>query len=397
MMSGIRTFGSTPSGAPIRDHLPSYLQTDMDLAFRGQPDFYFQDEISPGTDEVFMQSALRLAEKGLGAVAPNPPVGCVLVRDGQIISSGYHRRFGGAHAEVWAVESSPVELTGSTVYVTLEPCSITSKTPPCTDLLIKSGIRKVVIGVKDPNPNVNGNGIAQLRQAGIEVQTGMLEQQCSWLIRGFQKWINTGTPWVIAKIAQSSDGFIAPENARRFRITGTSAHQQVHQLRASVDGILVGSGTVKIDDPQLTTRLVEGPDPCRFIVDRKCELPQSLQVFRDGASPTVRLCGSSFAEEQRNSFGSIINVAEMDNKLDLQSALKQIGKIGITTLLVEGGAQLLGSFQEQNLIDEIHLYSAPIKLGNGALANPLVLDSSWDILGQRVLGQDILTIAQKKA
>src|ERR1019366_6213146 len=238
-------------------------------------------------DEQYMKRCLDLAIKGLGHVAPNPLVGCVIVDEGKIIGEGYHQKFGEAHAEVNAVNAVPDELNHrlphSTLYVNLEPCSHFGKTPPCADMIVSHKIKRVVIGSFDPNLQVNGQGIQKLKDAGIEVSTGVLEEESDFLNRRFMTFHRQHRPYIILKWAKSVDDFMAPDESKQVWLTGDESKKLVHQWRSEEQAILVGKRTVEIDDPQLTVRLVKGKNPVRLVIDRTLSLPVSQKIFRPDA------------------------------------------------------------------------------------------------------------------
>lgn len=320
-----------------------------------------------------MRRALELAALGTGAVAPNPLVGCVLVHDGDIIGEGWHQRYGEAHAEVNAIAAvqNPSLLPNATLYVTLEPCAHFGKTPPCSLLIIEKGIKKVVIANTDPFPAVAGKGIGRLRAADCEVITGVLEHEGRQLNRRFFTFQEQKRPFIILKWAQSADGFMAPAGPSKYWISSKESKILTHRWRAAESGIMVGAGTVLADDPALTTRLVVGPNPHRFVVEHPPFLSTDWQVF-DAAAPTTRLVVTKGLLTQQ-----------------LPQLLEQVYQQGIQSLLVEGGQQLLQAFLEAGLWDEIRLFKAPHELGQG-LSAPII-DESYLIDCQNI-GIDKLNI-----
>ena len=347
--------------------------------------------------ESFMSRAIQLARKGQGKVSPNPMVGCVLVKNGKIIGEGYHDSYGGAHAEVMAYKNAIVDPVDATVYVTLEPCCIFGKTPPCTKFLIENSASEVYVSMLDPNPEVNGNGVSELIKSGIPVTTGILKKEAESLNRGFIKTMKYGRPWVIAKAAQSSNGFLGINSDSQTWITGKIAKQHSHNLRASVDAIMVGRQTALIDDPKLTVREVLGNNPQRIILDTNRKLPLTLNVFRDQQSITKVMCSDARFERSRTSFCEFIPVLENENgNLDPYSILKALAKEGITSVMIEGGAELLHSFNKLDLLDEIYLYTSSNPLENANLVNPLKISELWDIKDTVALGSDSLVIAERK-
>ena len=292
-----------------------------------------------------MRLALRLAAKGLGRTSPNPAVGSVLARGGTVLSTGWHRRAGGLHAEIEALSAlpNPGSAEGATLYVTLEPCSTHGRTPPCTDAIIGAKIRRVVVGAIDVNPKHQGRGIEQLKEAGIEVTIGLLEAECALLNVGFNKWVTAGVPWVIVKVAQSLDGRITRPSGEPQWLSNNRSLRLVHRLRASVDAILVGAETVRRDDPSLTVRPSSAAElqPWRVVVTRSGNLPAGAKLLTD-----------------ENRERTIIY-----RDTDWLDILKDLGKRGVTRLLVEGGGDVLGQLRDQNLIDEVWCFITPLLTG----------------------------------
>lgn len=313
--------------------------------------------------ENYMARCIELAQKGAGYVSPNPLVGALIVKDGKVIGEGYHQKFGDAHAEINAINSlNDKELIlGSEIYVTLEPCSHFGKTPPCSDRIIKENFSKVYVGSLDPNPLVAGKGIEKIRKAGIEVETGILEEECNWQNRFFRKHIVTNRPYVILKIAQSIDGFVAKEN-QRTQITGIESQKAVHELRSQVDAVLVGKRTIEIDDPELTVRLVNGRNPKRVVLDKNSELNPGFKIFSHNPESTII---AKFSESPKNiSNVSYINVLRNESRIDLRDLLVQLGK-RFNSILVEAGPSLAESLLSENLVDELQLFISPLILKSG--------------------------------
>lgn len=293
-----------------------------------------------------MNRALRLAEKARGWTEPNPMVGAVLMKDGERIGEGFHTRYGAAHAEVEAFKQCKelgFDPQGATLYVTLEPCCHHGKTPPCVEAVIASGVSRVVIASQDPNPKVAGKGIAALKEAGIEVSVGLLEDEAKELNRFFFHFFETGLPWVTLKAALSLDGKIAEEAGKETPLTGKVAQRYVHGLRHEHQAILVGAGTVLADDPHLGVREVEGRDPMRVILKGEKKLPKKLQIFRDE------------------------NVLVLD-QLSVEEVLKKLAELNVHSVLVEGGQGVFTQFIEAQKVDEMNLLIAPRFLGEGALS-----------------------------
>lgn len=305
-------------------------------------------------DTQCMALALQLSSKGRHTVHANPMVGCVIARGGEILAQDYHREFGKGHAEVNALAQINGEATDTTLYVTLEPCSHHGKTPPCAEAVIAAGVTKVIIATLDPNPLVAGTGAQMLKDAGIEVEVGLLENEAKNLNRGFIKRMQTGMPFVTSKIAMSLDGKTAMASGESKWITSEAARVDVHKLRRDNQAILTGSGTVLKDNPNLTARLPENSvTPIRVVIDSNNQITdKKLNVFSDDAQTLVinsENCDSA-----------------ADGKVDLKAALLKLGKMGVNTLLVEAGSGLNGALQQAGLIDEMVIYTAPVLLGSDA-------------------------------
>ena len=306
-----------------------------------------------------MHRCLQLAQLGEGSVAPNPMVGAVLVHNDRIIGEGYHRQYGQAHAEVNCIDNVKEEDKGlipeATIYVSLEPCAHFGKTPPCADLIIKSGIKNVVVGCRDPFSEVNGKGIEKLKAAGIQVTLGVLEEECRAINKRFFTFHTRHRPFIVLKWAQTADGKIANEDYSRVLISNAYTNRLVHQWRSQQMAILVGTNTALFDDPSLTTRLWPGKDPIRLVVDMDLRLPASLQLF-NGSIPTLVFNNQRHTLEQLNSIDwtsigvQYYQVTEDVSLVDqISNALYQLN---IQSVLVEGGAQLLQSFIDEGVWDE---------------------------------------------
>lgn len=326
-------------------------------------------------DAVFMRMALREARKGLGRTSPNPAVGSVVVQDGRVIARGYHKKAGTPHAEVHALREAGENARGATIYVTLEPCNHTGRTPPCTSAILEYGIRRVVVGMIDPNPHVAGSGCAFLRNNGIEVRAEVLANECRELNYPFIKHITTGLPWVIMKAGCSLDGRIAAAKAQSSWITCEKSRAEVHRIRNRVDAILIGAGTALADDPSLTTRLkgIRGKDPLRIVLDGKLRLaPGARMLMQQSSAPTWIFCSHQAdpakADALEKAGAKIIRVDNgKDGYLDLLQVLKFLGAAQINCLLVEGGSQVHGSFLRAGLVDQVCLFLAPLFLGGDAV------------------------------
>tara|TARA_Y100001970_G_C14206777_1_gene844549 strand:+ start:1270 stop:2358 length:1089 start_codon:yes stop_codon:yes gene_type:complete len=345
--------------------------------------------------ESFMSLALNNASKGKGSVSPNPMVGCILVKDGEIISEGYHQKYGDPHAEVMAIRNARRDPHDSIAYINLEPCCISGKTPPCTEVLIENGISEVYISMLDPNPRVNGKGVEQLNKAGIKTHVGLLEESAMKLNQGFSKWICNKIPFVIAKVAQSSNGFMGIDSNSSVWLTGESAVQHTHNLRANVDAILIGRQTALIDNPSLTVRNVNGVNPKRIILDTNRTLPLDLNIFNDKEAETIVLCSNSKFNNSQTHFCKYISVEEQEFSLSPHAVLKAVANEGITSLLIEGGRSVLESFQSENLIDKIYVYTSSEELHQANLKNPIVISNDWQILKEESLGDDTVLVAKK--
>lgn len=316
-------------------------------------------------DEHYMKRALSLARRAEGMTSPNPMVGAVLVKKGRIISEGYHKKAGAPHAEVIAIDAAGNQATASTLYVTLEPCCHKDKrTPPCTEKITASGIRKVIIAMKDPNPKVSGNGIRELEKAGIGVACGMLEEQARTLNEVYIKHITTGMPFVVLKIAMTLDGKIATPLGESKWITGEPARREVHRLRGKVDAILSGIGTVKADNPQLTCRTGKRKDPVRVIIDPDFEISPQAQVLSCPPQTILvtRTVSSLRKKEGLKEKGVLFIEHELD-RIDLNRLMERLCEMGITSVLIEGGSSLNSSCLEAGIVDKVIFYIAPMIIG----------------------------------
>ncbi|RLB07963.1 MAG: bifunctional diaminohydroxyphosphoribosylaminopyrimidine deaminase/5-amino-6-(5-phosphoribosylamino)uracil reductase RibD [Deltaproteobacteria bacterium] len=320
-------------------------------------------------DRRFMKRTLLLARRGIGRVSPNPLVGAVIVRHGEVIAEGYHRSFGGDHAEVDAIKRARGDVKGGTLYVNLEPCCHWGKTPPCTDALIKGGIKRVVVGTLDPNPSVNGKGVKILREHGIEVEVGVLEEEARKLNEVYFNYILTGLPFVTIKYAQTLDGRIATSLGESRWISSENSRKLAHRLRAQHDAILVGIGTVLADDPSLTVRWTKGKDPLRIVLDSRLRIPLNAQVLLEEGDTLVvttdQYDREKFAEIKKK--GKEILIAQRDKKgwVELQPLLKTLIKKDVSSILVEGGRKVITSFLKDNLANRMVIITAPLILGEG--------------------------------
>lgn len=320
------------------------------------------------TFEQAMQHAIALARRGTGYVSPNPRVGCVIVHDGTIIGEGWHRQFGGPHAEIEALRACPTVPDNSTLVVTLEPCSHTGKTPPCADAIINSGINHVVIGCVDPNPQVAGRGIQRLRNAGIRVDVGLCQAECEDLIRAFTKYMTHHKPYVTLKLAQSLDGSITSASGKSRWITGEASRHAVQKLRAEHDAILVGVGTIVADDPLLTVRDLASPSPRRFIIDPHLRTPTGSKVVSTADTVQTTIITTHVTAKSlqpyRDHHVRVVELPFAEGRLHIPSLLDFLHSDSVTSLLVEGGAATASAFLEADAVDELRLHIAPILLGN---------------------------------
>jgi diaminohydroxyphosphoribosylaminopyrimidine deaminase/5-amino-6-(5-phosphoribosylamino)uracil reductase len=315
-------------------------------------------DLSP--DELYMQRALDLAQLSRGSVSPNPLVGCVIVHNNVIIGEGRHEKYGEAHAEVNAIASVKDQslLKGSTVYVNLEPCSHFGKTPPCADLLVKHQIKKVVIANIDPNPLVSGKGIQKLKDAGIEVITGVLEAKGNELNKRFFTFLERKRPYIILKWAETADGFIARENFDSKWISNEHSRQLVHKWRSEEDAVMVGTATALHDNPALTVRDWSGRNPTRIVLDRYNRLPKTLTLF-DGQQQTICYTVSK-SEAQKN-----LEFVKLNESSFQQSLLDDLAKRNIQSVIIEGGATTLQQFINNSLWDETRVFTSDQKFGSG--------------------------------
>lgn len=317
------------------------------------------------TDTVYMKRALVLARRAQGTTSPNPMVGAVLVKQGRIIAEGYHKKAGTPHAEVIAIDAAGSRAVGSTLYVTLEPCCHKDKrTPPCTEKIIRSKISKVVIAMIDPNPKVSGKGVEELKKAGITTVTGILDKNASDLNEVYIKHITKKLPFIILKVAMTLDGKIATPLGESKWITGEKARKEVHRLRGRVDAILTAIGTVNADNPQLTCRTENGRDPIRIILDPQLEISPEARVLSCPPQTVIvtRTVASSRKKEILTENGVLFIEHETD-RVDLGRLVDQLYKMGITSILVEGGSSLNSSCLEAGIVDKVMFFISPKIIG----------------------------------
>jgi diaminohydroxyphosphoribosylaminopyrimidine deaminase/5-amino-6-(5-phosphoribosylamino)uracil reductase len=321
-------------------------------------------------DHRYMARALQLAERGLYTTDPNPRVGCVLVRDDEVVGEGWHESAGESHAEVYALKAAGKAAEGSTAYVTLEPCCHHGRTPPCSDALIKAGVRRVVAAMRDPHSQVDGGGLRQLEQAGVTVECGLMEESARQLNPGFIRRMQTGRPYVRLKLAMSLDGRTAMASGESQWITGEAARQDVQHWRARSSAILTGIGTILADDPAMTVRH-EGAErqPLRVIVDTRLSTPVKSRILQQPGQTMIITCSqdTDACDELEKAGARVITVpqGEHDNP-DLGAVLDLLGEMAINEVHVEAGATLAGRFMQDNLVDELVLYMAPVLLGDSA-------------------------------
>jgi len=322
------------------------------------------------TDESYIKLTLEIAKKGIGSVSPNPLVGAVLVKEGKIIGAGYHQKYGEAHAEINAIKSASESVEGATLFVNLEPCSHFGKTPPCVDALLESKIDKVVIGTLDMNPLVCGSGIQKLKENGIEVKVGILENECIELNKFFFKNVTKKTPYVTLKAAITIDGKIADGSYQSKWISSIASRKQVHKLRAEYDSVLIGANTVNKDDPQLSVRLVEGRNPKRIILDPQLKSCIERKIFHSEKNvlliTSVEKKDTVKVKTLKNLGVNFLFVKTDEMKqFHLKTVLKKMSDQNIASILVEGGAKVYNAFIKENLFDEMQIFIAPKLLGNG--------------------------------
>ncbi len=355
--------------------------------------------VPPTDDERWMDIALVHARSG--RPSPNPHVGAVVVANGQLVATAHHERAGEDHAEIAAVRAAGEHAKGATIYVTLEPCNHHGRTPPCTDALVAAKVGRVVIGCHDPNPHVEGGGAARLREAGVDVAVGVRESQCRALIAPWTKHITTGLPYVSLKLALSLDGRIATRTGSSKWVTGPDARAKVHLLRSRNDAVAIGVGTAVADDPRLTVRDAPGESPVRIVFDTKLRLPLTSRLAQSAReTATWIVCGheaSEDAEAELLQLGveCLRTPMSTEGRLDPVSALRLLAQRGVVSLMVEGGAELAGSFLAGRLADELHAFVAPILLGPRGRAGavdwagpdtpqqaPRIASPTWELVGE---------------
>ena len=317
-------------------------------------------------DREFMRQALALAERGLHTTTPNPRVGCVVVKDGAAVGTGWHEKAGMPHAEALALKAAGERARGATLYVNLEPCSHQGRTPPCVDAVTAAGIRRVVAAMQDPNPKVAGSGFVKLRAAGIEVETGLMEDEARELNIGFVARMTRGRPWVRMKIAASLDGRTALANGKSQWITGDTARADGHLWRARACAILTGHGTVRDDDPQLNVRGVDTPrQPLKIVVDSRFETPLSARLLKDGKTLVAGAVDEAKRIAALKAAGADTVIIPNDRgKVELFELMEELGRRELNEIHVEGGTKLNGSLLQAGVVDELLVYLAPSVIGD---------------------------------
>lgn len=330
------------------------------------------------TDRKFMEHALALAEKACGHTSPNPLVGAVIVRDGEIVGEGYHQQAGAAHAEIHALNQAKELAEGATMYVTLEPCCHWGRTPPCTESVIRANLANIFIAMRDPNPRVAGNGIRQLEEAGIAVHVGICEEESRQLNEVFIKYITTQCPFVILKSAISLDGKIATVSGESQWITSEASRLKGHELRAQVDAILVGVGTVLQDNPSLTVRLPEGQneDPIRIIVDSRGRTPPGAKVFNPDSNAGTLIAVTANAplaqiEALRSAGAEVLIIEQEEGRVCLRALMRELARKEITSVLIEGGGEINAAALQAGIIDKLMFFVAPKLIGGKDAPGPI--------------------------
>ncbi|MEW6570017.1 MAG: bifunctional diaminohydroxyphosphoribosylaminopyrimidine deaminase/5-amino-6-(5-phosphoribosylamino)uracil reductase RibD [Nitrospirota bacterium] len=348
-------------------------------------------------DEFYIRRTLRIASKARGMTSPNPMVGAVIVKKGEIISETYHLKPGTPHAEALAIAKAGRDARGSTLYANLEPCCHTDKrTPPCTKAIINAGIKKVVVAMTDPNPKVAGKGIGELQEAGIAVKSGILEREAAILNEFYIKYITSKKPFVILKVAMTLDGKIATPEGQSKWITGEKSRRVVHHLRSSVDAVMTAIGTVKADDPRLTSRIKGGRDPKRIVIDPNLEIPLDARILQ--TPPETMIVTKTVNPKSKLIEKPGIKIIHYKESLDLDWLMKKLGEMSITSLLIEGGSSLNARALKDGIVDKIMFFVAPIIIG-GRESFPAVggktyrkLEDAYRIREMKVkrIGEDLL-------
>ena len=354
-------------------------------------------------DRELMRLALGLAERGLYTTTPNPRVGCVLVKDGAVVATGWHEKAGMAHAEVLALDAAGERARGATLYVNLEPCSHHGRTPPCADAIVAAGVRRVVAGMQDPNPKVAGAGFAKLRAAGIDADSGLMEEEARELNIGFVARMTRGRPWVRMKIASSLDGRTALANGKSQWITGEAARADGHRWRARACAILTGHGTVRDDDPQLNVRGIYTPrQPLKIVVDSRFETPLSARLLKDGRTLVAGAVNEAKRIAALQGAGADTVIVPNDGgKVELFELMEELARRELNEIHVEGGTKLNGSLLQAGVVDELLVYLAPSVIGDSGrgmfhLPEPTELSRSTALKIREVerVGDDLRILAR---
>lgn len=314
----------------------------------------------------YMDLTIKLAEKGKGLTSPNPMVGCIVVKRGRIVGKGFHKKAGTEHAEVLALNEAGKKAFNSTLYVNIEPCSHWGRTPPCTEKIVESGVREVIIGMKDPNPLVDG--FRELKFRGLKTKIGILEREAKKLNEIFIHYTKTKRPFVILKIAMSADGKIATSTGDSKYITSKEARAYVHQLRSEVDAVMVGLHTVLRDNPELTPRLFKGKDPLKIVVDSHLKIPRNCNLMKDPSKLIIATTNKAPKSEMKRLQQKGVNVIIVKSKkgmVDINDLIKQLGKHEITSVMIEGGSQLNSSAIKEGVVNKVLMFTAPKIIGNG--------------------------------
>lgn len=354
-----------------------------------------------GIAKEYLKRCFELAAKGTGTVSPNPLVGVILVKNGKVIVEGYHKKHGEAHAEVDALNNSTEDVEGSTLYCNLEPCCHTNKqTPPCVPLIIRNGIKKVVISTIDPNPDVNGEGVEQLQDAGIEVIIDVLKEDGKELNKFYFNYVKKKIPYVTLKIAQSKDGKITKSKNEQTFLTGEESNRFVHQQRAAYDAVLVGANTVAVDDPQLNVRNAEGRNPKRIILDGKLSIDLNAVILStEDIENTWIITSKNSDKEKINNISErgarVIQFKSDNEQIKLFDILTKLGEEKITSLFVEGGSNIFSQFIDGNYFDEIIILQAPITLEKGVNGIPTSSLLHLKKISSEKIGKDIKLVYKK--
>lgn len=351
--------------------------------------------------EFYMRKALELAQQGMGYTSPNPMVGCVVVKHGEIVAEGYHEKYGEYHAERNALLSCKEDLQGAELYVTLEPCCHHGKTPPCTEIIIERGIKKVYVGSMDSNPLVGGKGVRILEDAGIEVECGILKEECDKLNEVFFHYIEKKTPFVVMKYAMTLDGKIAAYTGDSKWVTSEAARNHVQVLRKKYSGILAGIGTVEADDPMLNCRIEEGVNPVRIICDSKLSISLESNIVKTAKEiKTIIAYAAALPEKQTEleAQGITLLHAEKNGKVDLKLLMQKLGEMGIDSVLMEGGGQIYAAALEAGIVNKVYAYIAPKLIGGDKSKTPVggkgleKMSEAWKLKDIEIeqIGEDIL-------